>query len=78
MLNFLRHINCKSIPGSFWWAIVSMTTVGYGDMVPLGIFGKLIGTLSVVSGLLSIALPVPVIVTNFNNFYRHARSNKGN
>ncbi|KAL4226558.1 Potassium voltage-gated channel subfamily A member 2 [Mactra antiquata] len=59
-----------SIPDAFWWAIISMTTVGYGDVYPVGEFGKMIGAMCVLSGLLAIALPVPVIVTNFNNIYR--------
>ena len=63
----------KSIPDAFWWAVVSMTTVGYGDVYPQGFVGKLIGSLTVLSGLLAIALPVPVIVTNFNNFYQTSR-----
>lgn len=61
----------SSIPDAFWWAIVSMTTVGYGDFVPLGVLGKLLGGVCVLSGVLAIALPVPVIVANFNNYYRH-------
>ncbi|GAV08232.1 hypothetical protein RvY_17956 [Ramazzottius varieornatus] len=58
-----------SIPEGFWWALVTMTTVGYGTVVPLGILGKLIGCTCAVSGLLFIALPVPVIVSNFNTIY---------
>ncbi|XP_060075663.1 potassium voltage-gated channel subfamily A member 1-like [Ylistrum balloti] len=58
-----------SIPETFWWSIVSMTTVGYGDMFPQGIAGKVVGAFTVVGGILTVALPVPIVVTNFNTLY---------
>ncbi|EEY54709.1 Voltage-gated Ion Channel (VIC) Superfamily [Phytophthora infestans T30-4] len=55
----------QGIATSFWWCIVTMSTVGYGDMTPVTLFGKVIGCCTVLTGMLVLALPITVIGTNF-------------
>ncbi|BHF83571.1 hypothetical protein SprV_0902671400 [Sparganum proliferum] len=64
----------SSIPIGLWWAIVTMTTVGYGDMAPKSSAGMIVGAMCAVTGVLTIALPVPVIVSNFSMFYSHTQA----
>jgi voltage-gated potassium channel len=54
-----------TIPDSFWWAIVTIGTIGYGDVVPVTALGKLIATGTIFAGLVMMALPVGIIATAF-------------
>nr|QQY02494.1 potassium voltage-gated channel protein Shal 1 [Cryptocotyle lingua] len=65
----------SSIPAAFWYTIVTMTTLGYGDIVPVTIIGKIFGGICSLSGVLVIALPVPVIVSHFARIYQQNQRN---
>ena len=54
-----------TIPHAMWWAIVTLGTVGYGDVVPATALGKLVSVFAIIGGLTMIALPVAIISTAF-------------
>ena len=54
-----------TIPDALWWAIVTVGTIGYGDVVPVTTVGKLIATGTIFLGLIMMALPVGIIATAF-------------
>jgi len=55
-----------SIPEALWWAITTLTTVGYGDVVPITDVGRLIGGITMVCGLVFFALPVGLVASGFS------------
>ena len=55
-----------SIPDAMWWALATLTTVGYGDVVPITPFGKVIGGAVMIFGLAAFAVPIGIIATAFS------------
>lgn len=63
-----------NIPTSFWWAIITLTTVGYGDETPLTWSGRLVGSVCALWGVLMITLPISIVNSNFSLYYAHAKA----
>ena len=64
-----------SIVKGLWWCITTITTVGYGDMFPRTPGGKLVAICTFGAGLLSIAVPVAVVASNFSEQYEERKTN---
>lgn len=64
----------SSIPQALWWGTVTLTTVGYGDMVPVTPLGKLLGAMLGFIGVGLVALPAGILASGFNNAL-HRRKN---
>lgn len=54
-----------TVPQAMWWAIVTLGTVGYGDVVPVTPLGKAVSVFAIIGGFMMIALPVAIIATAF-------------
>ena len=55
-----------TIPDALWWSIVTIGTIGYGDVVPITALGKLIAVGTIFMGLVLMALPIGIIATAFS------------
>jgi len=69
-----------SIPSTFWWTIVTVTTVGYGDYAPILDTGRAAGTITIIGGVIAFAMPVGIIASQFDKAtreYEDARSGSG-
>jgi voltage-gated potassium channel len=62
-----------SIINSFWWAVVTMTTVGYGDVVPITAIGKITSTFIMITGVGLVALPAAMLAARFSEELRERK-----
>lgn len=58
-----------SIIAASWWSVVTMTSVGYGEVYPRTALGKLVGTVAMLVGMVLIALPVAIVGQKFQDVY---------
>ena len=66
----------SSIPATIWWAVVTATSVGYGDMVPITVLGKVLTGIISLSGLAVFALPAGIITAGFLEEIRKMKKTK--
>jgi voltage-gated potassium channel len=55
----------SSIPATMWWGISTLTTVGYGDIVPITAWGKFLGGIFAIAGVGLLALPAGILSSGF-------------
>lgn len=64
-----------SIPAAIWWAIATLTTVGYGDVIPITVGGKIFGACVMLVGVVMVALPTGILASTFADELRTRREN---
>ncbi|XP_014898184.1 potassium voltage-gated channel subfamily S member 3 [Poecilia latipinna] len=69
-----KDTDLGTIPSGWWWAMITMTTVGYGDTCPVTASGKVVATLCIICGLLVVALPISVIFNKFSKYYQRSKA----
>lgn len=55
----------SSIPAALWWGVVTLTTVGYGDVYPITILGRILGAVIAILGVGLVALPASILASGF-------------
>ena len=65
-----------SIPRAMWWAVETLTTVGYGDAVPVTPLGRILAAVTALCGIGFIALPTGILASAFSDALRRAREER--
>ncbi|MFL2812761.1 MAG: potassium channel family protein [Paracoccaceae bacterium] len=63
--NSVQPDKFSSIPETMWWSLITLTTVGYGDVSPISPLGKIIGAFTAVMGVFSVALLTGIVANAF-------------
>ena len=63
-----------SIPQAMWWSIVTLTTVGYGDVYPITTLGKFFGSAIIILGIGTVALPSGILASAFSEHTRRSQN----
>ena len=63
-----------SIPQAMWWSIVTLTTVGYGDVYPITTLGKIFGSVIIILGIGTVALPSGILASAFSEHTRRSQN----
>lgn len=82
LLYFAEHLapdnkGFTSIPATLWWAVVTLTTTGYGDMYPVTTIGKILAGVIMLTGVAFFALPAGIITAGFLEEIKFNRKFKG-
>jgi voltage-gated potassium channel len=62
-----------SIPRAMWWSVATLTTVGYGDVVPVTALGRVFATLTAITGVGLIAMPAGILASAFSDAMQRKR-----
>jgi len=77
IISFFMHLIEKetmdSIPKAMWWAMATITTLGYGDVVPSSAGGKVVGYILGMFSMMAVSFIVPIFIVDFTAFYNYSK-----
>ena len=66
-VSFFHNLQARSPLHFFWWATITLTTIGYGDVYPITILGKISTVVISISGIGIVAIPTGIIAGSFSS-----------